>query len=212
MTQDMTPSLFIKKYSSSIGKISSEAFLKAHENFLRTGELAEIAVPTLDKIQNGEITHSAGLASVIEAVIDSATMLQMSKTGKSVSVSKKTSSTRKKPAYCSVILDSAGNIVYGLDKEGNEVPLAKDHHEWQEAQGWVDRRLDENPNCHGAITSRKLRRNDGSVWIDIVKREDSIARLYKRKSGAVMKRSPQSTQTLGFGVKAKNDFCHFSRG
>ena len=78
----------------------------------------------------------------------------------------------------------------------------------QQADGWVDRRLfDGAPDWHGVIQHTKI-----ACLKTVVMREDAIARILKKPKAPACHTKGVSTKSLGFGVKAKGDHFHFSKG
>lgn len=172
---------------------SALGFLKAYREYLTTGELANVVAPILDKIDNGELMPTPGLA---EIKLAAATHLMTVAIAKAQADITKVPEAKVEKSVEAVILNAKNEEVAA---EGFELS--------QRAIGWVDRRLFENPGCHGVIRYTKL-----TLKPEIIKREDSMLRLFPRAKSPVMKRSAKSSGRLGFGVKAKQSHASFSRG
>lgn len=206
------------------GNSAPLAFLAAHRAWLETGELAAVTSPILAKLDSKELLPTPAKEAIMAAVFNHqlAQDLESSKATLAhpakVKGEKGARAAREEKPHTVVIYTAEGNVATRevLDEETGAidvVDLIGGFDMIQDAQGWTDRRLEENPGCHGIITSHKLRRADGSVWTEKVERDyKHSSRMEGRTGGPVMKKRPQSTPRLGFGVKARNDRSVFSRG
>lgn len=206
------------------GNVAPAAFLAAHRAWLETGELAQVTSPILADLDAGKILPTPAKLAIQQAVLNHSLLVDLRKAEASIvsqsaikAVDGKKKVVREPKSHSVGIFDEAGNLqtrqVENAETGEMETKdLAAEFDKIQDAQGWVDRRLTENPNCHGIITSHKLQRADGSVWVERIERDNSLGRIFARKGSPIMKSSPKSTSRLGFGVKVKNDRSVFSAG
>jgi hypothetical protein len=76
------------------------------------------------------------------------------------------------------------------------------------AQRLADRRLaDRADSVYATINN-----NIGKPITTIIQRDDAIARVFKSPKGPATRNTHSGGSNLGFGIKAKNDTCYFSRG
>lgn len=194
----MTEKGFLHKSS---GKVSAAAFLAQHREWLTTGTLASLTTPILSKLDAGEILPTPALGEIKQAVMEHMIAGEIAKGQKAVERGEREPS---KP-YVATVYDAAGNVCVKTDDEGEVKDLVKGFDLGQRAQDWCDRRLDEQgPGSYAVI-----------AWQGTtirVEREEAVYRLYGvHRAGPTMKRQA-SNGSLGWGVKAKGDHFHFSRG
>jgi hypothetical protein len=203
----MTPKGFLHKAN---GKIGPAAFLAQHRAWLETGELAYFTSPILRKLDDAEVLPTPALDE-IKAVVLAHHLA--SEVAKGEAAMEKAGQPQTSKNYMATIYDSKGNVCTKLNDKGKEVPLRQSFDSGSDADGWVDRRLFEGESdWFGTVASTKLFKADGDPFTITVCRQDAIARILKQKKGSVMKSKPQSASRLGFGVKAKQSHCHFSKG
>jgi hypothetical protein len=76
------------------------------------------------------------------------------------------------------------------------------------SQRLADRRLaDRADSVYATINN-----NIGKPITTIIQRDDAIARVFKSPKGPATRNTHSGGSNLGFGIKAKNDTCYFSRG
>lgn len=202
----MTERRFIRKAE---GKVSALAFLTAQREFLTQGTLAALTSPILARLDNGELLPTPCLEQIKGVVWDHYAAKEILKAEKSL---EKAMAPRSEKPYVATILDSQGNVAI-KNVDGKDVELRQGFASDSEASGWVDRRLFEGASdWHGSITATKLRGKDGGCLIVHILREDSIARILRRKPSMATRKVGTSSGKLGFGVKAVGDRFHFSRG
>jgi hypothetical protein len=203
----MTPKGFLHK---SNGKLSAEAFLKQHREWLTTGELAQFTSPILRKLDEKEILPTPALAEIKAVVLSHHLAVEVHKA--EVAMEKASEPTTKKN-YLVTIRDAEGNVCTRINEKGETVDLRQSFDIGSDAEGWADRRLFEGASdWFGIIEMTKMFKADGSPISNIVLRQDAIARILKVKKSAVMKSKPKSTNSLGFGVKVSQSVAKFSHG
>lgn len=200
MTRNMTPKGFLHK--SNALKLSSIAFLAAHREWLLTGTLASLTSPILAKLDAGEVMPTPALELVKSAVLSHHLASEIAK-GEAIMA--KADEPKKTKNYLATILDGEGNIVTRINAKGEVEDLQQSFDLPQEATRWVDRRLFDNPDCRGEVTSTKMHGAGGLPMVEAIARIDSIARILKKPLAPVVHVKGVSTQSLGFGVKAKGD-------
>lgn len=193
------------------GKISALAFLTQHREFLTAGTLAHFTSPILQKLDDGELLPTPALEQIKGVVWDHYAATELLKSEKAM---QRAMAPKSEKPYVSTILDAKGNVVTKINEEGKEVELRQGFATDSEASGWVDRRLFEGASdWHGTVVATKLRGKAGDVLTIVILREDSIARILKKKPAmATRKVGGASSTKLGFGVKCAQDTCHFSKG
>jgi len=203
----MTPKGFLHKAN---GKIGPAAFLAQHRAWLETGELAYFTSPILLRLDDAEVLPTPALDEIKAVVLAHHLASEVAK-GEAAILSAAQFQTSKN--YLACIYNAKGELQTKLNDKGKEVPLRMAFDSGSDADGWVDRRLEESASdCFGTVESTKLFKSDGDPFTITILRQDALARLLRSKKGAVMKSKPQSAGRLSFGVKAKQDHCHFSKG
>lgn len=89
-----------------------------------------------------------------------------------------------------------------------EEPAIFDADTYQAASRIADRKLSER----GDSVYATIANTHGKPITTIIQRDDAIARMMARPKGPSTRNTASSSSTLGFGIKAKNDRSHFSRG
>jgi len=203
----MTPKGFLHKAN---GKVSAEAFLKQHREWLLTGELAQVTSPILAKLDAKESMPTATLEQIKSAVLSHHLAVEITKAETAM---EKASEPKTSKAYLVTIRDAEGNVCTRVNDKGETVDLRQSFDLGSDAEGWADRRLfDGFSDWFGTIEMTKMFRADGTPITNVVLRQDAIARILKVKKGSVMKSKPKSTNALGFGVKAQQSVAKFSHG
>lgn len=201
-TRNMSPKGFLAKCTSKAA-ISAQGFLAAHREYLLTGELSAVAKPILDKVDNG-LLPTLAVQELTNAVYDHIMVLAENK------VVVKESVSQSKP-FEAMVVDSFGIIQKRMKEDGTIEELHKDFSLPQEAQRWIDRRLFEGASdWHGRIIHTTAFNKDHNT--EIVKREDSIARVLKQPKGPVSRQSSKTTNAIGWGVKVHETVAKFSQG
>jgi len=89
-----------------------------------------------------------------------------------------------------------------------EEPAVFKANSFNDAQRLADRRLaDRADSVYATINN-----NVGIPITTIIQRDDAIARVFKSPKGPATRNTSSGGSNLGFGIKAKNDTCYFSRG
>lgn len=196
----MTEKGFLNKAN---GKISAAAFLAQHREFLTSGTLASLTSPILAKLDSGEILPTPALGEIRQAVLAHMVAKDIAKGEAAMNAPPRT----VKP-YTATVYDAEGNVCTRTTEEGEIKDLISNFEDTVKAEGWCDRRLDqEGPGAYALIVSNV---NGRTQRVD---RDTSIARLYGgRKPSPVMKQQSSGGGGLGWKMKAKGDHFHFSRG
>jgi hypothetical protein len=85
--------------------------------------------------------------------------------------------------------------------------LIKDFERCSESQNWIDLRLAEgDSDNYGEL------KHNHSMMNEKIDRDDSLARIYKKKKGPVYHTVKASSKNLGFDWKMHESRCEFSRG
>lgn len=193
----MTPKMFLHRAN---GKISAQAFLAQHREFLCTGELALFTSPILAKVDSQELLPTPGLDEIKRIVLSHHLTEETRKAEAAMSKAQEGGGSRK--PYLGEIRSKDGLI---LHEQAFNTP--------QECEGWLDRRLFEGePECFGICTAQYLLDKHGDPMTIVILRQDAIARILKKGKTPIMKSKPKSTNSLGFGVKVSQSVARFSRG
>jgi len=175
----------------SYGRISAEAFIQAHREFLAKGSLGEKTNPILKSLDIGDMLPDPALSRlrsiVLEHLLD--TNIQKGQ--------QKLESTINKP-YTATIFNNCQIVMIGAKK------LIKCFNCSIHAQNWCDYRLYEGAQQWYAKISHTSGR---TIHVD---RLDSIARMLKQRVRAVTKNAPQNSQP--WKMRAKGDRFYFSKG
>lgn len=199
----MTPKGFLHKATTKAAN-NATAFLAAHRAWLETGELAPLTSPILRKLDEKDVMPTPALEEIKNVVL---CHFLAQETKKAEDQMAKANEPKVQKAYLATIFDSKGNVATYLNEEKEEKELRQSFDMAQDAERWCDRRLfDGAPDWHGTVVSTK-----GLPPIHVL-REDAIARILKKPKGPAVHTKGVSTKKLGFGVKAKGDHFHFSKG
>lgn len=199
----MTPKGFLHKATTKAAN-NATAFLAAHRAWLETGEPADLTSPILRKLDDKALMPTPALEEIKNAVL---CHFLAQETKKAEEAMAKANEPKVQKAYEATIFDANGNVATYVNAEGETKELRQSFDLSQEAERWCDRRLfDGAPDWHGEVHSTK-----GLPPIHVL-REDAIARILKKPKGPAVHTKGVSTKRLGFGVKAKGDHFHFSKG
>ncbi len=199
----MTPKGFLHKATTKAAN-NATAFIAAHRAWLETGELSNLTTPILRKLDEREVMPTPALEEIKNAVLFHF-LAQETKAAEAAMAKRDEPKVQK--AYVAAIYDAKGNIVTYVNDDGEEKEMIQSFDMSQDGERWCDRRLfDGAPDWHGEVVSTK-----GLPPIHVM-REDSIARILKKPKGPAVHTKGVSTKSLGFGVKAKGDHFHFSKG
>lgn len=238
MSTKMTPKRFVASKLS--GKISAEGFLAAHWEFLQgQSYLAPILeayenkevlpTPTVQMCQAAVLSHILELEArkgtpKVKTENGNATKIIRRKKseGNEVDESEVPKGRYQVTLMCKFYSrDGSCKVDIGLvektrtieDSNGvrtvTETEPAIFHADtFQAASRMADRKLvDRGDSVYAIIVNT----HDRPIATHI-QRDDAIARLMSPAKGPSVVRTGASTSTLGFGIKAKNDRSHFSRG
>lgn len=194
----MTPKMFLHRAN---GKISADAFLKQHREFLESGELAMFTSPILAKVDSKELLPTPGLDELKRIVLSHHLQEEICKAEASMAKAQEGGGGSRKP-YLGEIHDKEGTV---LLEQAFNTP--------QECEGWLDRRLfDGEPDCFGVCIAQFMMTKEGEPMTSVVMRGDAIARILKKTKGPVMKAQAKSAGKLSWGAKVKQSHASFSRG
>lgn len=203
----MSPKGFLHKAN---GKISADAFLKQHREWLTTGELAQFTSPILAKLDAKESMPTATLEQIKSVVLSHHLAVEIKKAEVAMDKAQEPGTSK---CYLATIRDSEGNICTRVTEKGETEDLQKSFDLGSDAERWTDRRLYHGASdWFGVIEMTKMFNAHGEPISSVIKREDAMARIDKKVKGPVVKAQPKSTNSLGFGVKAKQSHASFSRG
>lgn len=193
----MTEKGFLNKAG---GKISAAAFIAQHREWITTGSLASLTTPILAKLDRGEILPTPALSEIKSAVL--AHMLAK----ESVKGEAAMNAPRTVKPYTATVYDAEGNVCARTNEEGEIKDLISSFDDTFKAEGWCDRRLDqEGPGSYALIVHHQSTRTIR------VERDASIARIYgARRPGPVTK--TQGGSDGKWRMKCKSDRSYFSRG
>lgn len=202
----MSPKGFLAK---SNGKAAASAigFLAAYREYLLNGEVSYATRPIIDKLDKGELLPTPALTEIKVAVMGHIMATDLLHANEAAEKAQNPTVSKTSKPFVAVIRDGSGRIIQndkGEDmRQTFELP--------QRAQDWCDRRLFESTSdCFGEITHTKA--SNPAHAVDLVNREDSIARILKRPGRPVIKVNSPAQTKLGFGVKAVQSKAAFSRG
>jgi hypothetical protein len=196
----MTIKGFVNKATST--NLTAAGFLSQYREYLSTGEVANLASPILAQIDGGQLTAEVGLEQITGAVF--AHMLNASVLAAEAKLAADNSDepTPSNKNYITKLF--AGN---GAELKSEEFNLPQDAE--RAGERWL---LNSTTDCYVQVESLKLKTKSGQPFITTITREDAFANQYRTKKGAVTKGKPVSSGKLGFGVRVKQDHCHFSHG
>ncbi len=222
-------------HKSNSAKVSASAFLLAHREWLTTGDLGNVTTPILVKLETDkaeliaakkdtEIVAAVALEEIRVVVLNhmlvkSITEAEDKLKEQAERVARGESPTPSKPrvpkSWEASIYNAKGEMQFRANSSTGELEeLSKGFDSSSDADGWVDRRLFEGASdWYSEIVSTKIiSQKTGLALKQTILRDDAIARILRKPKGAAMHKSAKSTNSLGFGVKAKQDRASFSRG
>jgi len=202
----MKPATTLKKFiSQSSGKVSAEAFLKAHYEFLILGELSILVEPIFQRLEKKEVMPTAALNEIRKIAFD---FFVESEANKIIAkeTSKKTKNTKStsKKMYSAVIYTASGNIATFIDNEGNEKDLVFNTDNPLQAESWCNRKLFDLPNCYGKVV------NKVTGFTNEISRDSAIAAILR--TGPIGAYKKTGSDGKSWKMKAKGDHFHFSHG
>lgn len=200
----LTPKGFLFK-SRTKAAASAGAFIQAHRAWLETGDLASLTSPILAKLDAKEILPTPALNTIQNVVLGHMIAKDLEKGERAQARMEATA----EPKNWQVIIYTAKHEVETRVTENGKIEdLIKEFDLGQEADRWCDRRLAEcASDCYGIVRSEKLGIQN------TVSRDEALGRLNAPVRGPMTKKKPApGGGRLGFGVRAKQDHCHFSRG
>lgn len=216
----MTPKRFVTAKLS--GRVSAEGFLSAHWDFL-LGQ--EYLTPILEAYESKEVLPTPTLQMCQQAVLSHILEVSVNK-GVAKATTKKTGTTvirRKKDGaevdesevpkgrYEVTVMckfySRSGSCTVDVGKEKDK-PAVFHADSYNDALRIADRKLcDRGDSVYAVIIN-----THGKPIATNIQRDDAIARTFAPKAGPSTVRTGVSTSNLGFGIKAKNDRSHFSKG
>jgi hypothetical protein len=202
----MTPRGFLHKAS---GKVSADAFLTQHRAWLESGELAEVALPILRKLDFQEILPTPALDEIRGAVLDH---MLTKETKKAENAILNPAPAAKRKPWMATIYDAKGEIQTRINAKGEQEDLQETFDKSSDADRWTDRRLFEGASDWFGVVSHTTITIKGEPLSTIIMREDAIARILQKPKGPAMKSQAKSSGKLSFGVKVSNDRAVFSKG
>lgn len=236
----MTPKRFVS-YKLS-GKVSAEGFLTAHWEFLKGQSYLSpileayeskelLPTPTVQLCQSAVLSHILELevqkgATKIQANKEGSTKVVRRKNEGEVEESEAVNARYQVTLFCK-FYDREGVCTIKI----GEVERKKEVEQEKDGVAITKVVIEKEPaifNCNSyneasRIADRKLCDRGDAVYATIVnthdrpitttiQRDDAIARVYKNPKGPSVKNTASGGSKLGFGIKAKNDHSHFSRG
>lgn len=196
MKNKMTNKMFLHR---SNGKISADAFLAQHKEFLLSGELSLFTAPILIKLEEKEILPTPALEEVRKVVLAHHLAEETRKAEASMTRAQEIKAPKN---YQGEIRSKDGLL---LLEKGFETP--------QDCERWLDRNLvDGEPECFGICTASHVLDKEGAPLSVIIMRGDSIARVFRKGKSPVMKAQSKSAGKLSWGAKVKQSHASFSRG
>lgn len=208
----MTEKGFLHK---ATGKVSASAFLAQHRAWLETGDLAIVTKPvllTLDEVKQTLLTAKQDTEGAAKIALDTITKVvldhMIAKAANKAEEAILNPKEKTPKNWVATIYNAKGEIQTRVKDNGEIADLQEGFDKSSDADRWTDRRLfDGASDWFGVVASTTMLKIE-----TIVLRDDAIARILKKPAGMVCKSKPQSTPRLGFGVKAKGDHFHFSKG
>lgn len=200
----MTPKQFLRKSQSKAAN-SALAFLAEYRDFLTTGEVASVTSPILARLDTGELLPTPALTEIKSVVF---AHMMAADLHKAETAMLKAAEPKEDKPYMACIYTAKSEVV--IDSDDKE--LIKGFATGQEAEGWVFRRLIENPGCRGEVAATKTLDNHGLAMVTHITREQAFARVYKERGMAAHKKTGVNMSKLGFGVKCKDTHVRFSSG
>ena len=205
----MSPKGFLFK-STTKAAASADAFLKAHKEWLLTGNLAEVTSPILKALDSKEIMPTPALDAIKLAVTNHMIMVEINKGEAAMAAREEVAEPKN---WIATIYTAKGEIATKKDIHGKVVDLQEQFDIPQDADRWTDRRLfDGECTWYGIVSHTKIVNKDGDPLSTIVMRTDAIGRILAKKKGPVVKGESKGNGKLGFGVSCKQSVAKFSHG
>ena len=196
----MTIQSFISKMS---GRISAEAFLKQHREYMLNSELNNVLAPIVEKIDNNELSPKTGLVDIQQAAF---AYFMEQKTKSAVNSITKSTKPSSQKMYTAAIYNEDGSFATYIDNNGDEKDLIFNTDNSLQAESWCHRKLfDAAPNCYGKVV------NKVTGFVNEVSRDSAIAAILRTGPIGAYKKTGTSGN-LTSKMKAKGDHFHFSRG
>jgi len=236
----MTPKRFVATKLS--GKVSAEGFLSAHWSFLKGQEYLTpileayenkelLPTPTVQACQSAVLSHILELDSQkaeakLQAKKERSTKVVRRKNGEEVEESEAVSARYQVTLMCKFYSrEGTCEVKVGTVERTREVeqevngktvtrkvvesePAIFDANTFQEAQRLAERKLTERGD---SVYATIVNTHDRPITTTIY-RDDAIARVMAKPKGPSVKNTFSGGGGLKFGIKAKNDRSHFSRG
>lgn len=216
----MTPKRFIRSKLSN--KMTAEDFLSSNREFLNGHSFLSpilsaydnkglLPTPTLQACQSALFEHI--VASDLKTAQQRIDSDKNGVTNQKVIRRGRPGFKKKKVARYTVTIivkdyDKNDNVIGEKIGSHNDGDAIFDQKDYGAAERKADRLLFRMENSLYA----RIENNEGQKVITNVLRRDAMARILRAKKGAIQKTASKSTKSLGFGVRAKNDSCSFSRG
>jgi hypothetical protein len=172
---------------------------------METGEMASVISPILARIDKRELFPTPGLKEIQNAVLSHHLTMEAQK--QEILQTKRVQIVNTpKPAknYLAKVFDSKGNQLYDPTYHQHDTDGIR----------WIDRRLiKESPGSYGELTNEAIHDEAGEPLLLYIHRDDSMARLFKRKKGPVVERQRTGmNKPFTWYARAKQDKQSFSRG
>lgn len=191
---------FVSKATST--SLTAQGFLAQYREYLTTGEVANIASPILAKVDTGELAPEIGLENITNAIFSHMMNLSLQKAEAQIAKQESSEAVPANKNYVTKLFTASGTE---LKNEFFTFPQDAE----RAGERWL---INSESGCYAQVESLKLKTKSGQPFITTITRETAFANQYKTKRGPVTKGKPVSTGKLGFGVRAKQDHCHFSHG
>lgn len=216
--QAMTARRFAKANLS--GRITAEAFLQAHREFLNSHSFLQ---PILKSYDEKELLPTATFEKCKSALFDHVIATDLKKAeehlakaqARSTKIIRRTKGTpTPEKGYTITVMvkvhGTKGEVEVGTytNNKGEEVPAVFNAPDYGSAERKADRVLF---NLSHSLYAN-IENNAGPKICSVVHRSDAIARVLRNKKGAVSKVRGKTTSSLSFGVKVHNDHASFSGG
>lgn len=194
----ITVKSFVNKATST--RLTAAGFLAQHRDYLSTGEISSITSPILAQVDSGQLLAEDGLKSITNAVFSHMMNQAVRKAEEQLAKQDEDNYTSK------------NHLVKLFNRTGNEIKeeafnLGQDAQ--RAGERWL---LNSEPGSYVRIETLKLKTRNGKPFTSTITREDAFASHLRSKKGPVMKGKPVSANKLGFGVRVKQNHCHFSHG
>lgn len=199
----MTPKAFLHKTGTKAA-VSASAFLQAHRNWLLTGEIADLARPILFRLDCGTVMPTPALQEIAAACMGHLMAMAALQIEKSAEKAEETKSSK---AWMVSVFDETGKIAVRISEEGEAQELTKSFDLASAADRWADLRLFEGAAGYFATITHS------SLNVEtVVQRDDAMARILRKKPGAICHQPKQGTGALSFRPKVKESHSRFSHG